>query len=190
MEEDDCPTIWELDKHELTTSAKVESGRLTLEARNPTSSEAIELKQEVLEGDFELSLAMVSMEWDSLVIPQFRLEVYSVEDSTQTVSGVAINHNAFYCYVDAASGNSAMRLISEHSGSMTIKKENGIISCSGSFGDVNLMLADTLDETEMGVRLVLGSSASSTGKVTVVLDDLAVSGSQPVLSDSFDCQSW
>ncbi|MDP6909552.1 MAG: hypothetical protein QF371_08600, partial [Flavobacteriales bacterium] len=181
-----------LDYHELAAVAKIENGQLILEAYNASSSEVIELSQELLEGDFEVELKMLSMSWDSLNIPQFRMEVYDLENPQSHVSGIAVNNNSFYTYVDAINGNADLRIISQHAGVIGIRRIDSVLTSSAQFGNVQWSLADTLDNSDLGIRLVFGTIGSAQGRVRVVLDDLElnVSGHSTVQPDDFDCVSW
>jgi hypothetical protein len=192
-EEDGCPAIWSLNKSELPVYATADSGQIVLTAWHPVSSNVIELNQVGLNGDFELDLSLDSLQWDSLVSPQFRFEVFNAEDPNADVCGVAINPLVAYCYVGSGPENRDMRLISAFSGILSIRRTNGSIICTSTLGDVSFQYSDTLNNNEMGVRLILGSTQSSTGKTEAWLGSFNITSANAntrVKRDDFDCESW
>ena len=185
----DCPAIWKLDRNDIATYALLDSSRLKMEAWNSTTPNAITLSQDGLIGDFEISIDLLSFEWDSLVAPQFRMEVYNQNVPTEGISGVSINPSAFYTYVGTPE-NRDMRIIHGYAGPITISRTAGIVSCSASFGGVELSFSDTLHTQDMSVRLVLGTTESSTNETYVQLDNFSVSSSSAAQPDLFECESW
>ena len=197
-DEDTCPANWTLDKRELPVYAAVDSGRLVLSAWNAVSPNAIELSRQRLEGDFDLIIDLIGLDRDSLTSPQFRFEVFDLEGDESLVAGLAVNKTVVYAYVGTEADQSDIRLISSHQGTLTITRSEGRMTCRAELGEVVISYSDTLTTNDMGVRLILGATAPSTGKIQAVLDDFVVSGgwthsqiSAPkVWSDYFDCESW
>jgi hypothetical protein len=191
---DDCPTLWRVEKNQVAAYAINDSSELVLEVWNPVSPNAISLNQGPLLGDFSVSVSLLEFEWDSLIRPQFRLEVFDPNNSETELSGIAVNNIAFYCYVGIGAANRDMRLAPYSTGTMAIERENGIVTCSANIGGIALSYSDTVDAEALHLRLVLGASENGTGMITARLDDFSVStdnsiGSE-VMGDDFDCKSW
>ena len=188
QDENGCDTVWQIDRNDLSSFARIDSSQLEMEVWNATTPNSIILTQSVLASDFELSINLLEFEWDSVVQPQFRLEVF---DNSEAVSGVAINADAFYCYVGEPQ-NRDMRIMHGHTGPLQISREDEMITCSGSFGGVDLSFTDTLHSEELSVRLVLGATNTVNGQSRVVLDDFNILGQteMTVKPDDFSCISW
>lgn len=195
----ECQVIWQFDRNQVSASAKVDSSTLRLEVWNPTTPNAIQLSQEYLQGDFELSIDLIELVPDTLLTPQFRFEVYDVAQPESSLSGIAVHPNVFYCYVNGiASENRDDRLIPTATGNLSIKRENGFIACSAEIGGVELEYTDTIGQMEMGVRLVFGATDVTSGQIYVILDEFKVWQDWPNATtqgastswDGFDCQSW
>jgi hypothetical protein len=191
---DDCPALWRVEKDQVAAYAVNDSSELVLEVWNPVSPNAISLNQGPLLGDFSVSVSLLGFEWDSLIRPQFRLEVFDPNNSGTELSGIAVNNIAYYCYVGTGPANRDMRLAPYSTGTMAIERENGIVTCSANIGGIALSYSDTVDAEALHVRLVLGASENGTGMMTARLDDFSLStdnsnGSE-VMGDDFDCKSW
>ncbi|MCB9187296.1 MAG: hypothetical protein H6601_11220 [Flavobacteriales bacterium] len=197
--ENQCPQIWDFHRSQLSATALIDSGTLKLQVWNPITPNAIELKQEFLKGNFDVSIDLLGLEGDTLSHPQFRLEVYDNAESVSSLCGIAVQRNIFYCYANGAEPeNRDDRLIHSAIGTLQISRENGVITCSGNLGGVELSYSDTLGLQDMGVRLVLGSTIPTDGLVSVRVDDFRASHEwpdaniqgSPINWDEFDCESW
>lgn len=194
----DCYPNWEIDRHEISCTAAIDSGQLVLTAWNSSISNSIEMSRKRLESSFELSINLVDLEWDSLTAPQFRFEVFDLNAPETLLAGLAVNKTAVYAYVGTEADQRDIRLISSHQGTLTIARSEGRMTCRAELGEVLISYSDTLMTNDLGVRLVLGATAPSTGKIQALLDDFVVSGgwtqsqtSPPMVwSDYFDCESW
>jgi hypothetical protein len=89
---------WALEKEQTAAFAKIDSSQLLLEVYNSVSPNAISLKQFPVVGDFELFIRVEGVAWDTSLVPQVRLEVYNESAEQETISGVSMNPDAFYCY--------------------------------------------------------------------------------------------
>ncbi|MCB0755094.1 MAG: hypothetical protein KDB98_05835 [Flavobacteriales bacterium] len=204
-QEDDrlCTEYWNLEKGQVSAFARVDSQQLVFEVWNPVTPNAIELNQTPLIGDFEVSLSVEQMLWDSLVIPQFRLEVYSEE----SVSGVSVNPSSFYCYVDGTEPeNRDMRIMHDPTGTILITRTADTVRCSGDFGGVQMTYSNLFTSENLGVRLVFGSVELQPGLAAVYLSGFQALYDNPnppstpnssrnfyegvASEDRFDCQSW
>lgn len=195
VEEGPCPTIWDLDLRSLTANATALDNQLLLTVNNPEGPNVIEMIQGAAEGDFIFSVQVDGMEWDSLVAPQFRLEVVS-EDQTFT-SGVALNHNAFYTYADV-NDFADMRLVSTHIGVMELIRVGDTITSAGYFGNVNWQVSEVVHGQPVFLRMVFGAAEAGSGNISVTLDDFIVGPDSeatidpnaPIKTDLFECASW
>lgn len=197
VEQDDlCPKIWTLDKTEISSYARIDSSGLMLETRNANAVNSIVLSQTELVGDFEVTIDLLGLEWDSLASPQFRLEVFDVADSEFPLSGVALNNEAIYCYVGSSPDSRDMRIVNQFAGLLKIKRTQGQIECIGTFGDVSLTYGAEIPEQDVSVRLVLGSASASVGRAAARIAyfevdyGTQVSERQSVVSDYFTCETW
>lgn len=190
-----CPEFWNLERNQVSAYAKIDSSELVLEVWNPTSPDALVLGQGKLAGDFNVSVSLLEFEWDSLIVPQFRLEVYEPNNEQNKISGIAVNDVAYYCYSGVGPNKRDMRLIPYSTGSVSIRRAENIITCFANIGGVELSYSDTLVSDDLHVRMVLGTSENGTGLVTAKLDDFQIDepnsdNTSEVFSDDFDCQSW
>lgn len=201
-----CPEIWSLNRNEISSSAKIDSSQLFLEAWNSASVNSIALSQTGLVGDFEVSINLLGLEWDSLVSPQFRLEVFDENDSSFPISGVAVNPDVFYCYVGSSPDAHDLRFINQNAGTLKIKRTEDQIECIGIFGDVSLTYAAEIPKQDVSVRLVLGTTSSSVGRAAARVGYFEASYDDPnnshgpssstslpntgVASDYFSCETW
>lgn len=190
-----CPSHWDFKHAQLSAYAKSDSGKLVLEVQNPATPNAVQLTQSELQSDFSLSIALEEMFWDSLLNPQFRLEVFSDED----VSGVSVHPNAFYCYVGSAEPeNRDVRIIQDPVGILHIQRLGDTLNCTGMFGGVEMSYSKVLHSNALDVRVVFGSTEPAEGNIQVVLDDFHsiqdLSGTSDenlwVESDFFECKTW
>ena len=204
-EENACPSIWTLDKSEISSSVKIDSSGLMLETWNANAVNSIVLSQTGLVGDFEVTIDLLGLEWDSLAYPQFRLEIFDESNAEFPLSGVALNNEAVYCYVGSSPDSRDMRIVNQFSGLLKIKRTQGQIECSATLGDVGLTFPTDIPEQDVSVRLVLGSTSASVGRAAARIayfeanDDsenntgpssstsLPTSG---VASDYFTCETW
>ena len=198
-EYDGCPEIWTLDKRQISAYAKIDSNKLVLEVWNPTSPNAIELGQEFLRGDFEVSIQLKELQWDTLVNPQFRFEVYDISNPSESLCGVAVQPNIYYCYVGGTdSQHRDNRLINSATGELKVSRINGVVSSFADIDGVVLTYADTFHNNDMGVRLVLGATEIGAGLAKSVLSDFIASSdwpysqtqASPIQWDDFGCESW
>lgn len=198
-EEPACPKIWELERGQISANAMVDDGKLYLEVWNPVAPNAVTLLQSPLIADFEISLSVEQMNWDTLISPQFRLEVFDPLNEAQEVSGVSINPAAFYCYVGTAEPeNRDMRIMHYPTGTIRVSRRADTLSCMADVGGVSMTYERPLHTNNMAVRMVFGSTTTSTGNTYVVLDDFqglnnllsSVVVESGVQSDDFECQSW
>ena len=194
--ETECPKIWDFDRAQITSNAFIESSELVLELFHPETPNAIELNQTGLVGDFTVSVSLNELVADTLITPQFRMEVLSEEGAPETVSGIAVNPKAIYCYVGGEYPEKGeMRLIPNASGSLTIQRLADTVFCVAGFGDVELTYRDVLPAENAMVRLVFGATSSGAGRVAVRLDDFVAepmpsASDFPVKNDDFSCTSW
>ena len=193
-----CPVFWDFDRNQISADAQIDSGELVLEVWNPETPNGILLSQTPLEGDFEISISLKDMSWDTLLSPQFRMEVVTESGFGETVSGVAVSKNAFYCYVgndDPQNGD--MRLMNELTGTIEISRLADTARCVGQIGGVLLEYSDVLNSGDATVRLVFGSTSAGAGRIGVRLDDFRIktelSGieeNNSIFDDDFSCRTW
>lgn len=189
---------WELKKGQTAAFAKIDSSQLLLEVFNPVTPNAVSLSQYPVVGNFELFIKVEGMTRDSQLVPQVRLEVYNENAEEETISGVSVNPDAFYCYAGGTDPEHRdMRMINDHSGIMQIYRSGDIISCFAMFGNTSLTYSRTVTSDDMKVRLVFGSAVNGSGLVSARLDRFrAVTGwdtsisDPPVTDDDFDEVSW
>lgn len=188
--EESCPTIWELDKNDVSSTAIVESNQLVLKARNATTPNSVILTQEAITGDFEASISIDEFAWDSLVAPQFRFEVYSIANPTE-VGGVAINADVFYTYVQTTA-NRDLRIVHSQTGEASITRNADSLFCSATIGGISLTYGDAWTEENLGIRLVLGTTQSSNQNTHVSLSNFTFEAeeSADIQSDDFTCRSF
>ncbi|MFM1876054.1 MAG: hypothetical protein RL266_1791 [Bacteroidota bacterium] len=193
-EADDCPAIWNLDKAQVSAFANSDSSGLLLEVWNPASANAITLEQGPLVGNFSLSVSLVDFEWDSLVRPQFRLEVYDPNHPDSAVNGIAVNDVAYYCYIGTGAADSDMRLIPFSTGLLTLERVDEVFTCTADVGGVLLAYSDSCGSEDLNVRLALGAVENDVGSIVARINDFTVSSngsaSSMVFPDDFDCESW
>lgn len=188
--EETCPIVWELDKNDLSSAAIVENGQLVLKARNATTPNSVVLTQETISGDFEASISIDEFAWDSLVEPQFRFEVYSIANPAE-VGGVAINADVFYTYVQTTT-NRDVRIVHSQTGVASIARVADSLFCSATIGGISLTYGDAWTEENLGIRLVLGTTQTSTQNTQIWLSGFALNaeGNTDVQSDNFTCRSF
>lgn len=194
-----CPKTWNLERAQISAYASADSGQLHLEVWNPVTTNAIELSQEYLEGDFEVSVKLLGMESDSVLNPQVRLEVYLLDQADERISGVAVQPDIFYCYVGGPDpSNSDNRLVHTHQGDLRVSRVGELVSSYANFGGIELTKTDTVSDANMGVRIVFGSTNMANGSVRASLTDFrawqdwpnANIQGPPVNLDYFNCESW
>lgn len=163
-------STWELRTGDIAAYASVDSEWLALSVYNPTSVNAIELRQQALKGDFEVTVDHVILELNDTLEPQFRLEVYNTDDE-QILSGVALQHGEAYAYVDLNNKGSHVRIIDTNEGTLKLERHGRAVTCSFSVGDVDFSFTDSLDVQPVGVRLVLGSVEEGQGHIRALVDN-------------------
>jgi|GEM_PF-3249162 len=188
----ECPSIWALDRHEITANVAVDSGQLVLTAFAPNEPNAIELIQQCLQGDFSIELQVDGLVWDTLTEPQFRMEVIGSDNTSAKPHGIAINRTTVLTYFDGGDGFTDFRLIpNDHIGSMQITRTAERVFLTASFGTITLERSSVIGSSNLDLRLVLGNMGSVHGKVEVKCAQFLVADGQPlVTSDEFDCPSW
>lgn len=195
----DCPKIWTLDRAQISANARTDSGQLVLNLWNSISPNSIELSQSSLISDFEVAITIDEMTWDTLVSPQFRLEVIDATSSSQEVSGISVNPDAFYCYIGSTDPeNRDMRVMHNPIGNMRISRIADTLKCYANIDGVSLVYSDVLHSNDMRVRLVFGTTNQTSGNTTVKLREFeglhnllsSTVQEQGVTSDDFSCPSW
>lgn len=195
----DCPKIWSFDREQVSANARVDSGMLIMTVWNPATPNAIQLSQTPLIADFDVSITMDEMTWDTLISPQFRFEVFRASDPNTNMSGISVNPDAFYCYVGSTNPeNRDMRVMHNPAGTMRITRRADTLKCTASLDGVTMSYEDVLHSEDMALRLVFGSTNSNQGNTSVNLRDFegfhnllsSVVEEKGVQSDDFSCQSW
>lgn len=190
--------VWQLKRAQVSAFARIDSSQLLLEVFNPSTPNAISLSQSGLQGDFEVAIWVNALDSDTLLTPQFRLEVFDEQAETETKSGVAVNPDVVFCYAGGTEAeNRDIRMINDHGGSMHIYRSADTIRCAAEFGEVSLSYADVVTDKDLTVRLVFGSTNSGSGMISTRVDNFRafmpwnsnISGA-PVRHDEFEIESW
>jgi hypothetical protein len=188
---DDCPNIWQLEKAQIAAFAKADNQQLNFEVFNAEGPNAIRLEQMGLEGDFQLNLELLALEADSPSVPQFRFEVFDETAPGLRYSGIAIQPDTYYCYVgNSQPENRDNRLAHFNGAAIRITRLNDTLTCEAVVDGIALSIADTFLNEPLGVRLVFGTTANSSGSSTATVDNFQIMTESVVLSDDFSCRSW
>lgn len=188
---DDCPNVWVLNKSQIAATATSADGSLQLKVPNSEGPNAITLQKEIDGSDFDLNLELQLLESDSLSSPQFRFEVIDTESSSEKYSGIAIQHNVFYCYVgNSAPENIDNRLVDFNVAQLQISKSKDTIICSATVNGVFLEFRNRFEAEQVAVRLVLGTVGNGDGLALALIDDFRSASDATVISDDFSCRSW
>lgn len=188
---DDCPNIWQLEKAQIAAFANADDQQLNFEVFNAEGPNAIRLEQMGLEGDFQLDLELNTLLADSHDIPQFRFEVFDETSPSEHYSGIAVQPDTYYCYVgNSQPENRDNRLAHFNGAALRITRFNDTLTCEAVVDGIALSVVDTFFAESLAVRLVFGTTTSSSSSAKVTVDNFQVNTESLVLSDDFSCRSW